>query len=387
MKSQLEKVLEWCKEIGKFVAIFFGFTSHWYDYEKKIFKRNAFSRLAMIAVNIIGLALMFRGDSRFLSAFSRTDLNPAMKIVPCSRFLLITLPPVCTFGQIIFCDRQLTNIKKRLQFLEMESLTKIRRCSEIEGTLRRLKFFKYFLIIFMYLMTTYGESESFKELSALAIFYVNIISLSNLWMLQYFLVIARACRLFRYYDFQIRQMVKEFEKSLHDVNQNMEDHACAQLYWLRCQHSQLSGILKELQSFFGWQLLLKRVISLINNGMLIYSTIFETIQYEFMYVFTHDIPDYVSVILDFFVTDYVSELTKNTFNDLQLSLNELTEFSYSLKKLNRECEEFALYLHCLKLNLQQSTHLNMDRQNWFAMMSAAVTITIVFTQAHLGQSV
>uniref|UniRef100_A0A2Y9D4Q8 Gustatory receptor n=1 Tax=Stomoxys calcitrans TaxID=35570 RepID=A0A2Y9D4Q8_STOCA len=385
MKPQLEKVLRLCKKIGQFVVIFLGLTSHWYNCEKKIFKRNAFSRLVMLAVNIIGLALMFRLDSRFLSAFSRTDLNPAMKIVPCSRFFLITLPPVCTFGQIIFCDRQLANIKEKLQFLEMESLNRISRCSEIEGTLRRLKFFKYFLIIFMYLMAITWELYVFQMLPALAIFYMNILSLSDLWMLQYFLVIERTCRLFRYYDYQIRQMVLEFGKSLHEVNQNMEDHACAQLYWLRCQHSQLSGILKQLQSIFGWQLFLKRVVSLIDCGMLIYSTIFETIYFDFKLVFTHDVAHYSSKMLDFLITDYVSELTKNTFNDLQLSLNELTEFSYSLKHLDRECDEFSLYLRCLEVNLQQSGHLKMDRRNWFGMMSAVVSLVIILSQAYIGQ--
>uniref|UniRef100_A0A2Y9D4L1 Gustatory receptor n=1 Tax=Stomoxys calcitrans TaxID=35570 RepID=A0A2Y9D4L1_STOCA len=382
MWHHLKIIKNHCKQIAQFYPVFVGLTSYWYDYRNAEFKRNTISRLLLVAVNIIGFLWILKHNQFLLDSIFQYDINHVLIYAVLSKFLYIILPPIFAFVQILFCDTQFVNLKKRLQSLELQCRTRIVSCKNVESALRPLRYFKYFLVVFMYLIIIFWESLLFEKWLLFPIFYMNIMSLSNFWLLQYFEVIAKICRLFYYLDKHIRQLKKNLTNASEDFDENMEYHMCLEVIWIRQRHFELCRLWQELDAMGNWQLFLKRLVNLVSCGTHFYATIVETRFFGLPNVLLYDVADYGPKILDFFVTDYLCELTKNTFGELELNISDLNMTNPTLKKLSRECEDFSLYLRRRQLISFNSNFVSMDRRTWFGMMAAVVTISIYLIQSH-----
>uniref|UniRef100_A0A1I8NLH5 Gustatory receptor n=1 Tax=Stomoxys calcitrans TaxID=35570 RepID=A0A1I8NLH5_STOCA len=382
MWHHLKTVKTHCKQIIQFYPVFVGLTSYWHDYRNAEFKRNTISRLLILAVNIIGFLWIINHDTMALVTIIKYDINKVMIYAVWSKFMYIILPPIFAFVQILVCDTQFVNLKKRLQCLELQCRTRIVSCKNVETALRPLRFFKYFLVVFMHLIIGFWESQLFEKWLLLPIFYVNIMSLSSFWLLQYFEVIAKICRLFYYLDKHIRQLTQNLTNVSDDIDDNMEYRMCSEVIWIRQRHFELCRLWQELEAMCNWQLFLKRLVNLVSCGTHFYATMVETRQLGLFNALFYDVADYGPKVLDFFVTDYLCELTKNTFSELELNIRDLNMVNPALQKLSRECEDFSLYLRCRQLISFNSNFVSLNRRTWFGMMAAVVTLSIYLIQSH-----
>uniref|UniRef100_A0A2Y9D4K4 Gustatory receptor n=1 Tax=Stomoxys calcitrans TaxID=35570 RepID=A0A2Y9D4K4_STOCA len=387
MKQRFEVIKRNCKQIGHYFLILMGQTSYWYDHKNAHFKRNLLTRLVFVAINVAGIVYLIYQKRHAFQVLTLEHMNPIMRYTGTSLFFLIILPPVSTFGQICFCDSQFIEIKRKLQCMELKCLSKFSRCKQIERNVGQIYVSKCITIAFMFSMTVVWYSNFFTTWQLRTVLHVNVIWLSNFWLFQYFHVMAKICRLFYYIDNQIREMAEKVVKSPAGLNRKMEYHACMELFWLRQQHYRLCQILDELQTMFKWQLFLKRLVSFVYMGMHVYNTIFDTSHFDIGTILIYDVADYVPSVLDFFMTDNLCHLTKNSFRDLQQSLNEFNGIDQQgYGRLHRECDVFSLYLHCRKLSgFQLSGPLSMNRSSWFAMMAGMVSWIIILSQAHISK--
>ncbi|XP_075168771.1 uncharacterized protein LOC142240904 [Haematobia irritans] len=133
---------------------------------------------------------------------------------------------------------------------------------------------------------------------------------------------------------------------------------------------------------FKWLLFVNRAIGIIICGTSIYYTIIEFENFSFMSLFIWSILDYTLRLLDFFVDDCICEGISRTFDDFKLSLNDFNVTNRPLKKVNRKCEEFTLYLYTRKRTLKPLGPFDMGLRTWFAMIAALVTIIIYLVQTH-----
>uniref|UniRef100_A0A454A0J6 Gustatory receptor n=1 Tax=Stomoxys calcitrans TaxID=35570 RepID=A0A454A0J6_STOCA len=337
MWHHLRTVKNHCKQIVQFYPVFVGLTSYWYDYRNAEFKRNTISRLLLLAVNIIGFVWIINENAfLFVKTFYKNDLNKVMILAILTKFIFIILPPIFAFVQILFCDTRFVNLKKRLQSLELQCHTRIVPSQKVEAALRPLRYFKYFLVVFIHVNTGFRDFFLFEHWLLLPIFYVNLLSLSNFWLLQYFEVIANVCRLFYYLDEHIRQLRQNLTNASEAIDEHMEYRMCLQVIWIRQRHFELCRIWQDLEAMCNWQLFLKRLFNLISCGMHFYATIVETRFFGLYNVLFYDVADYGPKVLDFFVTDYLCELTKNTFGELELNISDLNMTNPTLLKLSRE---------------------------------------------------
>uniref|UniRef100_A0A905STE2 Gustatory receptor n=1 Tax=Stomoxys calcitrans TaxID=35570 RepID=A0A905STE2_STOCA len=382
MKQHFQTTKQYCKQICQFFLIFVGLTSYWYDYKKADFKRNILSRLVFVTLNIIGIAININEDKGFLGFLEHIRMNTVLRYMTASRFIFIMLPPVCTFGQICLRGSQLVDIKRKLQSLETECRAKFASCKVIERKMGKLNLINLIIGAFTYIMTL-AWNVYFKLWWLITILYANITLLSPFWMCQYFQVIAKICRLFYYIDKQLQKLLQDVTNSPDEMDENTAHEICLEIFWLRRKHFELCHLWQELETMSKWLICLKRLVSLISIGMHLYAVMAETRHFPIKHLLFYDLPDILPKILDFYVTDYLCDLTKQTFMDLQLTIRDLSGLDSKQPKLRREFEAFSLYLCFQKMNLHLSGPIRMGRRTWFAMMSAVTTCAIVLGQAHM----
>uniref|UniRef100_A0A2Y9D4N0 Gustatory receptor n=1 Tax=Stomoxys calcitrans TaxID=35570 RepID=A0A2Y9D4N0_STOCA len=384
MKKHFQTAQQYCKQIGQLFSILMGLTSYWYDYKKADFKRNILTRLLFVTVNVAGLTMIIHYDKRYFEHFALKDGNPVLYYMLSTRFVLILLPPLCTFGQICLRDSRLVEIKQRLQSFEMECRTKFVHCQPIERNVDRLYYLKMLITAFMYLMLVYWYLIT-MDWKSMIIFYMNIIFLSALWMFQYFQVMAKICRLFHYFNKHLQQLAHNITVSGYEMDPITEHGYCLEMFWLRRNHFELCCLWQELDTISKWLIFLKRLVSLISIGIHLYMSAMELhIFHTNKYFFIYDLPDFLPEILDFYVVDCLYDLTKQTFGDLELTLKDLQVVEQKWRMLYLECDVFSLYLCFRKSISNRLGLLNMGRSYWFAMISAIAICAIVLSQAHLS---
>uniref|UniRef100_A0A905STE8 Gustatory receptor n=1 Tax=Stomoxys calcitrans TaxID=35570 RepID=A0A905STE8_STOCA len=273
MKQYLERICQLFKQVGRFLPILGGLTTYWYDHQSGDFRRNTISRLLPWTLNIIGLIWIMYWDLIYIEIFFNKQLNPVMRYVVTSRYFVIALPPISALVQILFRESRFIQIQRNIRIQEMECLKKIAPCPEIEIKFKLLRFFKYLIVAFIFIINGYWAWDMSKEYYLLAFLYVNVISLPNFLMLQYYLVLAKLCRLCFYIDKHIRQVAQEVTNLPAGNHPTMECRTCCEIYWLRLQHSKLARLYAELQALFKCLLYLKRFMSLFNVGMRLYFTL------------------------------------------------------------------------------------------------------------------
>uniref|UniRef100_A0A2Y9D4J6 Gustatory receptor n=1 Tax=Stomoxys calcitrans TaxID=35570 RepID=A0A2Y9D4J6_STOCA len=289
MWHHLKTVKNHCKQIIQLYPVFVGLTSYWYDYRNAEFKRNTLSRLLILTVNLIGFVWIINANKILLVTIIKYDLNHVMMFAMLSKFLYVILPPIFAFIQILFCDTQFVNLKKSLQSLELQCRTRIVPCKNVEAALRPLRYFKYFLVVFMHLIIGFWDFPLFEGWLLLLIIDVNIMSLSSFWLLQYFEVIAKICRLFYYLDKHIRQLTQNLTNVSEVVEENMEYRMCLEIMWTRQRHFELCRLWQDLEAMGNWQLFLKRLVNLISCGTHFYATIVQTRYYGLFNVMFYDV--------------------------------------------------------------------------------------------------
>uniref|UniRef100_A0A1I8PB21 Gustatory receptor n=1 Tax=Stomoxys calcitrans TaxID=35570 RepID=A0A1I8PB21_STOCA len=383
MTKHLLTVQQYCKQMVQFFCIFAGLTSYWYDYKRAQFRRNMLTRLMLVTVNIAALAVIIHEDRRFLMNLKEKAVNPVLKYMATSRFFIILLPPMFTFGQILLSDSKLIELKQRLQSLEMESHTKLVHCKSIERNIGQLYYLKWLLTAFIYCMLVYRNMIE-GEWWSMSILYVNMIFLSTSWMFQYFQVLAKICRLCQYFDKHLQKLVGEITNNWNAMDADKEHGLCFETYWLRSKHFELCRLWQELEALSKWLIFFKRLVSLISIGMHIYMAIAELQFFSIVSLIMYDLSDFLPEMLDFYLNDYLCDLAKKTFADLQLTIGALNIMDSTQPKLSREFDVFSLYLCYEKLKFQLAAPLKLGRQTWFAMMSAIATWAIVLGQAHMS---
>lgn len=342
MKRHFIKFLKRFQNIRQYFLIYMGLTSYWYDQEKGVYERNTVSGTVATAVNIMGAIVLVQVLIDYLEVFENIEQRHRLMVIMSSFKYLQGLLVLNAIVHIWRTDGSYTAIKWQIEKLEEQSRSNFASSKKIDGQFKKLLYFKYFIITYLYLsvlITSYTLLS--RDMNFWTIFRIvllaNLQYLTYLILFQYFQMFWKTCRIYGYIELYISCLAEEAILELPSKNDLIERHLCYKLSWLLQLHSNLGSCLRRLQILCKSQIFQCRYNVNVNDIIAVY--------YAFLY--PEYIKDDVAFLLlvvstnvfnniDLYLNDNMIDMTSQHFTDLNLALRKFTGVRSYARDLERQ---------------------------------------------------
>ncbi|XP_061391478.1 gustatory receptor for bitter taste 22e [Musca vetustissima] len=362
-----------------------GLTSYWYNEDKGIYQRSIASCTVVISVNILASIVLIEVLIDYSEIYENVEERHRLMVIMSSFKYLQGVLLLNTVWHLLRQDKKYTDLKWHIERLEEQSRKHFSKSQDIEKKFKFLAYLKYSIMLYLYgsvLITSYTLMSPQRNLWMWVILktflHTNQQYLTYLILYQYFQLFWKSNRMYAYIERQVGLLANEASDELPSLIR-------VKLSWLMELHSKFGSDLRDLELLFKSAIFQCRYNINLYNIIAVY----------YVYLFSVYIKDAVAFLglvvatyfcnhLDLYLNDNMTDITKQHFENLNINLRLFNGVRNSAAKLNRECEEFAIYLCNRKLNLKLSGALNMDRKSWFNMMSRLVMYSIILIQSHIN---